>query len=87
MQPNAPYWRQTDRLIVEVPFPSAAVIWVGPLPVPVTRPLASIVATAVLLELQVAVEVISWLVPSEYTSLALNCLDEPVRMVGLGKQV
>jgi hypothetical protein len=49
----------------------------------VARPLPSTVATNVLDELQMTRPFISWLVPSEYTPEAANCVMSPTGMLGL----
>jgi hypothetical protein len=71
----------TVRVAVpDLPF-KAAVMVVVPGLAPVARPLALIVATVVLDEVQVAAVVISWLVPSDSTPRAEYCLVAPSGML------
>ena len=72
----------TVRVAVPDLPPKAAVMVVEPALTPVARPLMLTVATPVLDELQVACVVISWLVPSDNTPRAENCLVAPLGMLG-----
>ncbi len=53
--------------------PFDALIWVVPADTEVARPAAFIVATPVALDDQVAEDVISAVLPSEYVPVAVNC--------------
>ncbi len=53
--------------------PFDALIWVVPADTEVARPVAFIVATPVALDDQVAEDVISAVLPSEYVPVATNC--------------
>ena len=66
----------------EIP-PAVAVIVEVPVATATARPLPLTVATAVLDELQVTCVLISWLVPSEYMPIAVNCGVSPTGMLGL----
>jgi hypothetical protein len=65
-------------------LPEVAVMVVLPILWAVVRPLLSIVATDVSDELQVTCVVISWLVPSAYVPVAVNCWEKLVMIGSLG---
>jgi len=63
-----------SRLAVTIAVPAATAV---------ARPLLLIMATEWFDELQVTCVVISWLLPSEYVPVAINCWAIPAGMVGL----
>ena len=69
-----------DDVIVAVPVivPDLAVIVEVPVPISWASPLFVIVATDVLDELQIAVDVRLPVEPSEYVPVAVNCWEEPL---------
>ena len=75
----------TRSVIVRVAVPGwplkAAVMVAVPAATPVARPLLTIVAVAVLDELQVTCVVISWVVDSEYVPVAVNCWVAPTTIL------
>lgn len=73
----------TVRVVLPEIAPEVAVMVAVPGAMAVTRPLLPTVATDVLDELQVTPPLISWLVPSEYTPGAENCVVGPTGMLGL----
>jgi hypothetical protein len=77
----------TVRVLEPVTDDDVAVITVCPVPTLVARPLVTdallTVATAVLLEFQVTVAVMSCVVPSVYTPVAVNCAVVPSGILGI----
>jgi len=73
----------TVRVVLPVILAEVAVMVVVPAATAVARPLLLTVATDVLDELQVTCGVISWLVPSEYVPVAVNCWLTPLGTLGL----
>jgi hypothetical protein len=71
-------FREVEALIV----PDLAVIVVLPFAIPVAKPAAVTVATVFAEEVQVAVPVRSWLLPSLYLPVAVNCCVMPRAMEG-----
>lgn len=61
--------------------PDVAVIVVLPIVLAVARPVAAIEATELVVELQVAVAVKSWVEPSVYVPVAVNCCSTPSGIV------
>src|SRR6266581_3211528 len=72
----------TARLVLAVTAPVVAVIWEVPCVAPEARPLALTVATAVFDETHVAELVRSWVLPSEYVPVAVNCCEVPLTIDG-----
>jgi hypothetical protein len=64
-------------------LPEVAEMVAVPVATAVARPLLLIVAADVGNEVQMTCVVISWLVPSEYVPVAVNCLVTPTGMLGL----
>jgi hypothetical protein len=73
----------TVRVVFPETLPEMAVMVEVPAATPVARPLPLSVATEGLDEVQLTCVVISWLVPSEYVPVAVNCLATPAGMLGL----
>jgi hypothetical protein len=73
----------TVSVVTPVSVATCAVITEAPTLLPVARPLALIVATLVLLEVNVAPGVRSCVEPSEYVPVAVNCCVTPFAMIGL----
>jgi hypothetical protein len=63
--------------------PRDAEIMAFPLAIPVAKPLALIVATPELLEVQFTSVVIFWVLPSVYVPVAVNCWVPPTSMPGI----
>jgi hypothetical protein len=74
----------TVRVVLPEILPEMAVMVEVPAATAVARPLPLTVATEGLDEVQLTCVVISWLVPSEYVPVAVNCLATPAGMLGLG---
>ena len=73
----------TVRVVLPEILPEVAVMVAVPAATAVARPLLLTVATDVLDEVQVTCVVISWVVPSEYVPVAVNCWVVPAGMLGL----
>ena len=71
------------RVVLPTTVPEVAVMEAAPGAMAVAIPLMSTAASDVLDELQMTWPVKSWLVPSEYTPEAANCLVSPAGMLGL----
>ena len=72
----------TVRVVLPEIVPEVAVMVAVPAATDVARPLLLTVAIEVLDEPQVTDAVISWVVPSEYVPVAVNCWVTPLGMVG-----
>jgi hypothetical protein len=66
------YWVTVSDVVAATP-PDDAPMVVPPAPTGVAKPVALIIATEVLLEVQVEVVVMSPIVPSEKVAVAVNC--------------
>jgi hypothetical protein len=73
----------TVREVLPVTPAALALIWEVPWAAPVARPPAVMVATAAFDETQVAELVRSWVLPSEYVPVAVNCSEFPLAIDGL----
>ena len=74
----------TVRVVLPEILPEAAVMVEEPAATAVARPLLFTVATDVLDEVQVTCVVISWVVPSEYVPVAVNCWVVPRNFARIG---
>ena len=72
----------TVRAVLPEILPEVAVMVAVPAETHVARPLLLIVATDVFDEVQVTCMLTSWLVPSEYLPVAINCWVVPAGMLG-----
>ncbi len=70
-------------VVLSETVPIVAVMIVVPAARAVASPLLLIVATAVLIEIQLTELVISWIVPSEKVPVAVNCRADPPGILGL----
>ena len=73
----------TVRVVLPELFPEVAIMVEVPAARPVARPVLLTDATDVLDKLQMTCVVISWLVPSEYVPVAVNCWVTPTGTLGL----
>ena len=73
----------TVRIVLTEKVPAVAVMVAAPAPTAVARPVLFTVPTDIFDELQVTCLVISWLVPSEYVPMAVNCWLNPTGILGL----
>jgi hypothetical protein len=72
----------TVSVVLPETLPEVAVMSDEPTPVPVARPLGTIVAAEVVPEVQVTNDVMSRDVPSENVPVAVNCLVRPAGIDG-----
>jgi hypothetical protein len=73
----------TVRMVLPEILPKVAIMVEVPAATPVASPVLLTDPTDVLDKLQITCVVISWLVPSEYVPVAVNCLVTPTGMLGL----